>query len=113
MVKPSSGDTKLDTLVLIAKTSTYFKLTSGNMYFFKYKLNTSDDWKTYTVGMQTADTTQYQFVYFLNGKSKTDFDEQQTIQEQFSKAIEAGKESARNEKYNNTGYDFDENIPFD
>jgi hypothetical protein len=49
----------------------------------------------------------------LNGKSKTDFDEQQTIQEQFANAIEAGKESARNEKYNNSSYDFDENIPFD
>ncbi len=113
MVKPSNGDTKLDSLVLIAKTATYFKSTTGNMYFYKYKLNTSDDWKTYTVGMQTADTTQYQFVYFLNGKSKADFDEQQTIQEQFSIAIEAGKESARNEKYNNTDYDFDENVLFD
>jgi hypothetical protein len=77
------------------------------MYFFKYKLKKSDDWKTYTVGMQVSDTTKYEFIYFMNGKTKEDFDEKQTVQEQFSKAIETRKESVRSSKYNNNSYNFD------
>lgn len=107
LVKPSYGDNKLDTIILIDKTTTYFKSTTGNMYFFKYKLKKSDDWKTYTVGMQVSDTTKYEFIYFMNGKTKEDFDEKQTVQEQFSKAIETRKESVRSSKYNNNSYNFD------
>ncbi|MBP9186722.1 MAG: TraB/GumN family protein [Bacteroidia bacterium] len=108
MVKPSYGDNKLDTIILIDQTKTYFKTFTGNMYFFKFKLKKSDEWQTYTCGMQVTDSATYEFLYFMNGKTKEDFDEKLTIQEQFERAIETRKEAVRNNKYGNNNDDDDE-----
>lgn len=99
MVNPSYGDNKLDTLILLDTASTYFGGKTGRMYFYKYKLRKSDDWRTYTTGMLVNDTTAFDFSDKLNGKGTKVFDERKTIAEQFTEAVEKNKETTRTKRY--------------
>lgn len=106
-VKPSWGDNKLDSIVLLSKTSTYYRGKTGTFYYFKYKLKKSDDWKVYVCGLQVQDTTQYRFLYTLNGSMQEVFDDKKPIEEQFAEAIELKKEGHRRRRISNNDYDFD------
>lgn len=108
MVKPSYGENKLDTLILLDTAQVYYKTRTGNAYFYKFKLTKSDDWQTYMCGVLPLDMNRYEFMFNMYGKSKEVFDDKKTIEEQFDKAIEARKQAARNSKYNNYGFDFSE-----
>jgi uncharacterized protein YbaP (TraB family) len=99
MVNPSYGDNKLDTLILLDTAVTYFRGKTGRMYFYKYKLRKSDDWRTYATGMQVSDPAVFDFTAKLNGKGVKVFDDRKTIAEQFMEVVEQSKEAARSNEY--------------
>jgi uncharacterized protein YbaP (TraB family) len=78
---------KMDSVVLIGKQSIVCNDSTGNVYFFKYRLKKEDDWKIGLSGLQPSDTakvsTSNLFADMTDKKLKTD----EPQQEQFDKIL--------------------------
>ncbi len=95
MVKPRYGDNKLDTIIFLQREKTYFRGKTGFVYFYKYKLTNTDQWNTYTCGLQPLDTNSFSSQHKLSGNNKEDYNDSINTLEQFKKAIAERKEIAR------------------
>ncbi len=78
---------KMDSVVLVGKQLIGCKDTVGNVYFYKYRIKKTDDWKMGISGLQPADeklvSTDNQLVSMLDKKLKADEPEL----EQYNKAL--------------------------
>ncbi|MCU0422033.1 MAG: TraB/GumN family protein [Bacteroidia bacterium] len=91
---PDYGDDKLDTIVFVAMDTTYFKGIKGIVYFYKYKMENSDDWNTYVTGMYDFDSNTYKLLRYIGAQGEV-FNEKGSWQEQFFEMVEQAKQRQR------------------
>lgn len=99
---------KMDSLILLDKKETKLKNDSGYVYFFKYRIKKSDDWKMGLSGLQPKKENQISTKNQLALLTNKKFKDYEPVEEQFSvqlkRVLFSYRKSAKNFFVNDRNY---------
>lgn len=110
ILRLESDRAAFDSIVFLKKQITYLKDSTGMVYFFKYRVKKSDDWKLGISGLQPLDSNKVDvdgdLVSLTDKKIKEGEEGNQLMNEQLKKIRFSLHRSARYFYSSNSGYDY-------
>jgi len=110
LLRLESDRTTFDSIIFIKKEATYIKDSTGMVYFFKYRVKKSDDWKLGISGLQPLDSGKVDadgdLVSLTDKKIKEGEEGNKLMNDQLKKLRFGFHRSARYFFSSNSGYDY-------